>query len=183
MAIATPLDFPELYDTIIIAGMVAPGKATVSGVKRSWKIDKKEGKGSDGGTVTIQGKEIPEFEVTFTLWEQEHFEQWEQLQSILENASGAKSSALSISHPALERLRIVNVIVKEIGQLTPSKEGDVISTVKVGFVEYHPAKKAGGTPKKADTGNEDFGPPAPPTAKDDQDKDYDDMKEVWWDAK
>ena len=165
----TPHDLPLAYDTLIIGGVYTPGVAVVEKLSRAYKWDIKEGKGSNGGVTTFQGASIPKFSVTIKLWEPEHFTDWEDLCAMLRRSiEGTKVKALNISHPFLQQLDVNAVTVETIGQPTRAKEGDVLHTVTIDFLEYRPpkptkAKSTATTPAGAtDATKSPIGPPKPP---------------------
>ena len=72
-----PLDHPDLFDHIVIAGVTSPGVASVTGASRAYDWDVKKGKGASGATVTFQGEPPAKFKVSLKLWRPEHFGAWD----------------------------------------------------------------------------------------------------------
>ena len=150
-----PTRLPILVETIIVAGVAAPGIASVSGAEWSYKWDVKEAKGSSGATTTYQGEEVAKPEVELQLWKDgtdedgvDHFAEWDAFRVILRSgqSAGAKSvKALEVLHPYLTDAEIFSAGVTKIGQLVHAGKG--LYKVKFGLIAYKPAKPAGGTPK------------------------------------
>lgn len=67
---------PELYDTIVLAGVRSPGKVTLSGHDRKIKWDVKEGKGLVGATTTLQSVPPIEFQASFYLADEDDKAAW-----------------------------------------------------------------------------------------------------------
>lgn len=141
-----PIDNPDAYDVITLAGQVSPGIAEVSSAKRQYEWDIKKPKGSSGGSMTFQGEALSAFKVKFKLWLPEHFAAWAGFRLLLEKSPAAKEpTALTIQHPDLDELGIRDVTVLEIGGRV--HEGKGLHSYIVDFSKYAEAKKAGGTPK------------------------------------
>lgn len=144
-----PIDGGELYDKILLAGVYSPGKATISGHKRAFKWDIKDGDGQSGATSTFKGEKVAQFIVSFELVLDpvlgiDDFAEWDAFLPILEKGANGKE-ALLIFHPDLVSLRIDCVTVESIGGFIHDGMGG--AKVEVAFIGYAPPKKKTGTPK------------------------------------
>lgn len=139
-----PFDNEELFDRITLAGVNSPGKATISGAKRSEKWDVKEGDGQDGASTTRKGKEPAKFSISFELYYDptqgiDEFAEWTEFLKVLRRpVAGKEAVALEIFHPDLAELDIKAVVVTSIGSKVHSGKGS--ATVAVEFLEYSPPK-------------------------------------------
>lgn len=173
MSFANPIDFPEVWDAIIIGGRASPGVCTVEGSARNFKWDEKEGPGAAGATHTYRGDRPSHFKVKIKLWLAEHFDDWDSFREALRPDPKKGIKALDVLHPALEDNGIRAVVVESIGEV--KHEGGGLYAVELGLVEYRPPPKANasGTPKGASSsskGGSDGKGTAPPSAKTEQEK-------------
>lgn len=162
LSLLNPIDDPRAFDSVIVKGRESPGLAQVGDVSREYEWDVKVGKGAFGSTTTFTGRVPARFAVTFTLWTQDHFSQWEDFVSSLKYdptkikynpdtlyVSGV--SAVDIFHPVLVNLDINSVVVQKISGLVHKGRG--VYTATIDFLEYYPPPKlsvvatpAGSTP-------------------------------------
>ncbi len=164
--VPTPVDTPDLWDSIILAGIKSPGIAEVTGGDREFGWEAKKSQGSDGATTTQGGAGLAKPKVKFLLWKEpgkvDHFEAWNMVFLPLLHSSqkavaakkttttqvvahaGKPPHALDIYHPDLAANGIRSVVVDNIGQLVD--EGKGLSSCAVSFLEFRPPKPAGGTP-------------------------------------
>lgn len=145
-----PVDHPELYDVIVLAGIQSPGVATVPPVARDQGWEAQQPKGSDGGETIHNGEKLLEFDVDFFLWKEDgvdHYAAWEEFEKLFKKPIAKKDAkALDIYHPQLDGLGIKSVVVRSFTKPKPDGKGG--ATVKVKFLEYKPPKpKAAGKPK------------------------------------
>ena len=162
LSLLNPIDDPRAFDSVIIKGRESPGLAQVGDVSREYEWDVKVGKGAFGSTTTFTGRVPAKFSVTFTLWTQDHFSEWEDFVGMLKYdptkikynpdtlyVSGV--SAVDIFHPVLVNLDINSVVVQKISGLVHKGRG--VYTATIDFLEYYPPPKisvvatpAGSTP-------------------------------------
>ncbi len=160
--IPNPLDHPDLYDTVWIGGQESPGICDVAGAGDPRKWDKQDGQGASGATLKFQGKDLSEFEIVFKFWLSEHFEEWESFKRTLEASaappktakgfalsSNGGGKALEIRHPLLDGCGIRAVVVRDVGQLTQTADGEWSVTIKL--TAWRKPKPAGGVPQGAKT--------------------------------
>lgn len=154
----TVLDQPELYDRITLAGVRAPGLATVSGGARAFEWESKKSPGTEGSTDVFKGrKPATAISVVLQFWEPEHHHAWRAFSRMLQDSvAGSTPTALDVEHPDLNANGIVSVSVNEIGQ--PEHDTGGISRVTFTLREYAPAKPktpAGASGSKGTSGGKD----------------------------
>jgi len=155
----TPFDNPELFSSIILAGVVSPGKVTLSGHDRTVKWDVKEAKELDGASMDIKSVPAVEFTATFDLVddpELDEFEQWDEFVEIIESTVGGKKvQAVDIYHPylAAQRPPITSVVKATVGGIVDDEKGGRRIAVK--FQEYRPPKPKKGSPTGSKTSKPD----------------------------
>jgi hypothetical protein len=153
--VPNPIDDPELYKSIILAGVPSPGQVTLSGVERKVNWDIKTAPGQSGATTTL--KDIPpaEFTANFYLVRDDalgidDFEDWPAFQKLIDSTvADAKPKALDCYHPDLAALDIKSVVKAGVGGVVHDGKGG--QTISVRFLEYKPPKKKGGSPSGSKT--------------------------------
>ena len=149
IAYADPINTPNAYDVIVLAGEDSPGLCTeVAGASNPSSWDEKKGTGMSGATLTYTGDGLAKFTVKLIFWLEEHFEAWDDFKLLLVNTPQGKQApkALDIYHPYLESLPVPirSVVVEETTQLTQTADG--IWTVEIKFRQFRAPKPATGTP-------------------------------------
>ena len=142
-----PLDNPDVWSHIVVAGVPSPGLCAISGAERKWKWEKKEAKGKSGASVTGGNKELAEPSFTLDLWRRgavDHIADWETFRPVLGTPDPNNPVALDVYHPALEAGEIRSVVVQEIGPLVHKGKGLWQVTVKL--LEYRKPEVQSGTP-------------------------------------
>ena len=71
------------WDALVIAGKRAPGLVRIEGKGRAARMDRKNAPGADGATLTHNGSEPAEIDVTLVLWTQAHLDGLEALLRVL----------------------------------------------------------------------------------------------------
>jgi len=153
--IPNPIDNPELYDSIVLAGVPSPGRVTLSGHDRKVNWDVKAGPSLSGATTTI--KDIPPIEFTATFYLVKDVAQgiddlalWPEFKALIDSSvDGSKPKALEIYHPDLAVNGITSVCKASVGGVVHDGKGG--QTVVVRFQEYRPPKPKGGSPSGAKT--------------------------------
>lgn len=148
-----PIRNPEAWDKIEIGQTESPGSCKLSGFKRANEWDLKKGKGTVGATATYVGKPPAKGTVTFYLWTEDHFNQWDAFRPLLKYDPTKKVvQAVDIWHPSLADIDVNSVIVEDIGAI--EHEGKQLYSIVVTFIEYFPApkKSAVGTPTTSAAG-------------------------------
>jgi hypothetical protein len=157
MTTPNPIDHGELFDSIILAGEISPGKVTLSGHDRKASWDVKKGPGLTGATTTL--KEIPpiEFTASFYLVRDDaqgidQISEWPLFLRVIDSTiSGPKPKAVDIYHPDLASQTPPITSVCKAGVAGVVHDGKGGQTVAVKFQEYRSPKPAGGTPSGSKT--------------------------------
>lgn len=162
LSLLNPIDDPRAFDSVVIKGKASPGLALVGDVSREYEWDVKVGKGAFGSTTTFTGRVPAKFIVTFTLWTQDHFSEWEDFVSSMkydptkikynpETLFVSGVTPVDIFHPVLVNLDINSVVIQKISGLVHKGRG--VYTATIDFLEYYPPPKisvvatpAGSTP-------------------------------------
>lgn len=147
-----PYESPELFDSIILAGVRSPGKVTISGYGRVIGWDVKKAAGQKGATTTRTSEAPREFTCSFYLSDdptvdvdQDDLVTWESFQKLIESSVDEKKpKALDIYHPDLASRKIKSVVLANLGDVVHDGKGG--QTIAVKFLEYMPPKPATGTP-------------------------------------
>jgi hypothetical protein len=171
---------PPVQDYVMLGGKQTPGVCNIvkAGTPRTWDI--RQGFAFSGAFVVYGGAGLAKFDLIITLWEDEHWSDWDDFASVLEEpakpsaeqiaralAAGffpatLKPSALAISHPILtvRPLNIQSVVVENVSQPVQSEFGDWDITISL--IQFR-------APSPVVLGKPDQTPPkavnAPPTAK------------------
>lgn len=153
LASNSPFSASGLWDTLVIAGSIWKGKVDVRGAKRAYKVQTKDAPGIEGATQTYRGRRPETFEITFYVWTDSLYAQWQQFsQLFFATQSGNKSTyvPLTIGYPSLALLGITQILVREVGGLEPQGETGMYAA-KVKVEEFLPPilNNATTTPKAA----------------------------------
>lgn len=162
-SLLNPILYPEAWDKIYIGQVASPGVCKVKGFNRAYKWDSKGGKGSQGATSTYVERPVATGAVTFQLWEESHFDEWQRFQGLLEFDPTKKTvTAVDLYHPVAANNNINAVVVDNIGEILPVGKG--LFEVTVDFREYAPPpkKNATGTPSGSKSTQGGTTPGAPP---------------------
>ena len=142
---------PEVWDTLVLAGVSMPGVARVA-VSRTRKLEIKGARGSDGAVYTITGYDPAEVSITLTMHTEAQFVEavkiLEALGPGVASAKKAKSLAVDISHPQTQLgAPISSIIIESVAHDMPDNG---IFTLQIKAHEFLPAKEAKPrTPKAA----------------------------------
>ncbi len=146
-----PITSAESWDSVLVAGIISPGVCKVTGFKRAFGWEIKKGKGAKGSTVTLNEYPPAEGSITFTLWTQEHFEQWREFRDIWNYDPTKKPvNAVDIYYPSLADVGIDRVVCKSVSAIEAKGKGLYEATVEL--IEYNPPPKkpAVATPKSSE---------------------------------
>jgi len=143
------------WHTLVIAGQAAPGTCKCK-PKRGYKVDKKAGLGEDGGTTTIQGKDVPGVTLTIQVWSQSQLEQLAALIETLFPFGTAIPDPISVSHPVLAMHGVSALFFETVEG--PDQVEPGLWTTTIAATEFRPPKPVTATtPTKSkgagDTGN------------------------------
>lgn len=150
-----PIDDPELYECVVLAGVRSPGKVTLSGHDREIDWDVKAASGQTGATTTLKGSKPCEFTATFYLVQDlsQGIDDFAAMNDFLDlvdsTVAGKTPKALDIYHPDLVDNGITSVVKKSTGGAVHDGKGGITYVVK--FLEYKPPKPKGGSPNGSKT--------------------------------
>lgn len=140
-----PINDPELFDKIDLAGSLSPGVVTLTGHDRKINWDIKDGQGQTGASLDLKNIPIVEFTATFYLADEEEIGQWPAFREVINSSvSGARPTALDIYHPDLANNKIKSVVLANFGGCVHDKKGGQTHAVK--FQVYAPPKPKAGSP-------------------------------------
>jgi hypothetical protein len=143
-----PLEEPEAWDYVELAGRENPGIAQVDGFDRAFGWEVKDGKGVKGAVITLNKYPPAKGSITFTLWAVGQFAELMDYLSVFNYDLTKKSSdAVDIWHPSIAVSNVKSVVCTNIGPLVHKGKG--LYTLKVDLLEYWPPPKkdASNTPK------------------------------------
>ncbi len=146
-AINNPIDDPQSWDTVTMAGIVCPGICKIGEFKTKREWDIKKGKGVFGATITFIGRPPSTGSITFYLWTSDHFNQWATFRDLFKFDPTKKDvKAIDIYHPSLVDIDMTSFVCEGIGAV--KHEGQGLYSITVDLLEYFPAakKSAIGTP-------------------------------------
>ena len=160
-------EHPEAWEQILLGAHPLPGLAQTIKVIRSQKLDVKSAPGASGATITYQGYEPAQVEITLRLWTRA---QWEALQARLpelEPKAGQKPpTPFAIAHPLLALRNVQSVYIQEVRGPEETSPGMWDVTLKC--LEYcsKPKSHSTHTPKTSQAlgpmANQLIDPPAAP---------------------
>ncbi|AUX23351.1 uncharacterized protein SOCEGT47_038740 [Sorangium cellulosum] len=130
-----PIEQPDLYDVILLAGQRSPGQAiaTGAGSPRNW--DERKGYGLSGAFLVFTGDGLAKFQVRLLLWEPQHFAEWESFSALLARPQrGTRPKALDYYHPYHEPLGIKSAVVEDVLQQDQVEPGLWAQDIK--FIQY-----------------------------------------------
>lgn len=140
-----PIEFEDLYTSIVLGGYTSPGQCKLSGHDRKINWDVKAGSGQSGASTTLKDIPLIEFTVTLFLADKDDFDAWPFFRDLLlSTVNGPKPKALDVYHPDLATNEINSVVLSSIGGVVHDGKGGQTITVKL--QEYKPPKPKGGSP-------------------------------------
>lgn len=118
---------PPIQDYVILGGKRSPGAVSIvkAGSPRKWDI--RQGYAFSGASVYYIGDQPSKFDLIFTLWEDDHWSDWDDFASVLERPpKGTRPKAVGIQHPILSvrPLSISSVVIEDVSQPILSEWGD-----------------------------------------------------------
>ena len=141
-----PVDHPEAFDTVRIAGVPTPGVATISGLSLEMGWDVQDASGSSGASLARKGRKLSKFTIQLHLVRDvgagiDQFAEWYDsfLPMLRSCFDGKQSVGLDCEHPDLQALDINSVVIEKIGQLQHDGTGG--ATVDIACIQFAPPKK------------------------------------------
>jgi hypothetical protein len=144
-ALNDPLNNPQSWDTVLIAGMQSPGICKLEGFDRDNGWQEKKGKGSLGATLTYVQAPPTKGKIIFILWNAAQFLAWQNFRPFFKynpKAGTPDRQAVTIYHPALDDVDLNHVVCKKISPVRHMGKGRYHIVVEL--IEYRP------TPKQSD---------------------------------
>lgn len=144
-----PLTHPAAWTVCKVQGMTSPGYVETDGVQgfeRTFKWDKKAGKGTTGATTTYVGLEPAEGSITFSLPRVADIAAWASFLARFKfNTTKGKGEAVTIYHPALASVQPPVTSVVMTGHTPVICDDKGLSKVTIKLLEYFEAKATGAT--------------------------------------
>lgn len=149
------LETVDAFDYLWLAGQKSPGVVRLSGHDRSYGWDVKKAAGQKGASTTLTGDDPAEVTAEFYLVRddsvgRDDFAEWPAFDALVRSSVDGKTpKALDVYHPDLATNGITSLVLKKFGGVKHDGKGG--QTITILFLEYRPAKPAGGTPKGSAT--------------------------------
>ena len=147
-----PLEQP--IDYALVAGQRTPGFCTITAATRPRQWDERRGYGVSGASLVFRGTKLGTFTMRLDLYDEKHWEKWEEFRPILEPISAADSlraeraqrsvfrspspraHGLDIVHPILEYVGIRAAVVTSLK--APEQDESGVWTVVIEWTEFRP---------------------------------------------
>jgi hypothetical protein len=144
---------PKAWEVLSLGPHTFPGYAQVK-IKRSRKLDEKEGDDTAGGTVTPKGAKCAEVEIVVRIGIEELIDdELEALETILASIDivpGVGSEPYDIVHPMASIRRVRSITISDIEGPDPVGDFGGEWELKIKGKEFRPpVKQAARTPKKS----------------------------------
>ena len=142
------------WDYITIGNMELPGVLEdLPKAEPGRKVDKKNGPGIDGATLTWHGYEPPEVTIKLLLWTEDHWAEWQRILPVLLPRPGKPpATPFAIDHPMLAAYGITEVAILKTPTLEKSGRPGVMRATIVAQQWVKPKKTGTSTPKKVTAG-------------------------------
>lgn len=148
MTIKHPALNPEGW-RVWIGGEPIQCLAEVVGIKSSWVLDKKEGDGIDGGTVTGKGRKIRDWQIKLTAWDDDT---WRALAALVRKfATLVKLEGFAVYHPLLELHGVRKCFVEDVDGPVLDPGGKIFATLVCCDYRKPPKANVTTTPKGGTT--------------------------------
>lgn len=180
---ANPFDSPELYDTVIVAGVAwgpvpggVGGKAEVSGFGLPYKWDTKDAPGTQGANDTYRGSRPGSGTIKLYAWTREHIAALGAFLALFQyDATKKTAQPVEILHPSLDAIGVHAIATDEIGQLVHEGKQLHSVTIKVHQFAPPPKKNVTASPKSSSSSTGPDGKPKPPESQSAIDKQISDL--------
>jgi len=143
-----PVDHPEIFETVTIAGVTWSGIATIGGLAYEMGWDIKDADGENGASLSRKGRKLSTFTIRFDMIydpiaELDQFEEWYNTWVPLLKSCfvGADPVGLVIQHPDAQALELDSVVVEKIGQVQRDPVDYGLGYVDVSLIQYAPARE------------------------------------------
>ena len=133
-----PIQAPEQWAQIVLAGVTSPGVCEVKEWKRHHEWDIKKGRGAFGATLTYTQRPPIKGTIEFKLWTPAHFAAWDDFYPLFHydptKSGNQVVKGISIYHPALAALDIKSVVTEFISN--PVHKGEGLYEISVELIEF-----------------------------------------------
>lgn len=125
------------YDRVKFAGQyLSPGLCRIEGAALINKWDVRAGYGIIGGTAWFVGTELSEFAITFLLYDDRDWADWDTVRPLFATRQRTPSwKGIDVEHPSLAEVGITAAVVKTIEQPVPEDELGTWA-IKINFIAY-----------------------------------------------
>jgi len=130
-ALVAPWVDGDAWNRFILGGVTFTGEVDVDGDAVKKKLDKRRRGGADGGTVVDRGRDIRDFTVKLTAFDDEHLQQLERLRIVADPSATARRNALAVTHPAFAFAGVAQVYVEKVSLPKPGRELGIEVTLKL----------------------------------------------------
>jgi hypothetical protein len=154
----SPLQRSDVWDTFVIQGVAWIGKFEIRQACHVQHWDPKQARGQEGNEDSYVGSKPREFDVTFFLWAQPHFDLWPVFSApLVYSGEKNRASPCTVYHPSLALIGISAVVCLELGAVLPVSSGSDMYHAAVKIRQFRPAVTSpvttpkGVTPSKTTT--------------------------------
>ena len=143
-----PVDNPDLFETVTIAGVTWSGTAVIAGLhyEMGWTVQ--EADGENGATVTRKGRVLSKFTIRLDIVRDpslgiDQFAEWYDVWVPLLKSCfvGETPVGLTIEYPDAQALSVDSILIQRIGQLQIDAADPGHAVVDIAAIQYAPAKK------------------------------------------
>jgi len=143
-----PIDHPDLFETVTIAGVTWSGTVEVTGLDYAMGWDVQEADGSSGATCTRKGRVLAKPTIRFDIIYDpskgiDQFAEWyDTWVPLLKSCfAGEEPVGLTIEYPDAQALEVSSFLVDKIGMVVRDPLDYGHASVDVSFIQFAPAKK------------------------------------------
>jgi hypothetical protein len=136
-----PIENPEASHVFYISGISSPGCIPVDGIhgfERETGWDIKQGKGTQGATLTLKTMPPTKGSIALQFWLPEHFDLWSSFVRLLKYSPAKKTKdaadAVDIWHPSFVDINLTQVVTEKVSPWRHVGKGLYIVTVD--FIEW-----------------------------------------------
>lgn len=132
---SNPLRTPSVFNYVLIDGIPTPGLCEVTGADYDQDVEIKQGKGSAGASITVNGEKGVEFKITVKLFTAAQYDAYDEIDLRLRNSKD-KAKAVPVNHPWLEWRNITSAITQKAGQRV--HKGGGLYEAEIAMVGFKP---------------------------------------------
>lgn len=144
--VSTPSPYaqPDLWDTVILAGVIFLGLAVVGGDALGVDLDVTKSSGRDGSRVRDKGVKPGKVKITLRFWDEVTWVSWDALLPVIDpRRQVGRRTPVDVSYPALTQRNVTRVYIETIGLVEWKDDGT--GSVVVNAIEFRePSARATG---------------------------------------